>query len=296
MQCRLRPLDARLRARDGCALHSTHAMSRVRLYASEAIVIRHSNYGEADRILTLMTPELGKLRVIAKGVRKITSRKAGHVELFTRVKLLLARGRTFDIISQAETIETYRPLREDLLRGSYAHYLSELIDAFAQEGSEDSALYDLLVNGLDWIATAPDPALATRYFELRLLTITGYRPQLFRCARTGEAVNIDAPAGTGGPASVAFSPMEGGILSPPVARLARDASPLPVNVLGLLRALQTQPFDAVRDLEISTVAHAQAEQTLRRYLTFVLERTLRSTHFLRQLVAENRLESKTETS
>src|SRR5437016_3885105 len=109
-------------------------MNRVRLYASEAIVLRRMDYGEADRILTIMTPELGKLRVIAKGVRKVTSRKAGHVELFTRVKLLMARARTFDIVSQAETIEPYRPLREDLLRGSYAHYLSELIDVFAQEG------------------------------------------------------------------------------------------------------------------------------------------------------------------
>ena len=277
-------------------------MSRVRLYSSEAIVIRHSNYGEADRILTIMTPELGKLRVIAKGVRKITSRKAGHVELFTRVRLLLARGRTFDIISQAETVEAYRPLREDLLRGSYAHYLSELIDAFAQEGSEDSALYDLLANGLDWVSTAPDPALAVRYFELRLLTITGYRPQLFKCARTGDTVNIDAPAGASSPAgmpapvSISFSPMEGGILSPPVARLARDTFPVPVGVLRLLRVLQTQPFDAVKGLEVTQVAHAQAENTLRRYLTFVLERTLRSTYFLRQLISEDQLNSKPETS
>ncbi|MCL4507574.1 MAG: DNA repair protein RecO [Chloroflexi bacterium] len=271
-------------------------MSRVRLYASEAIVIRHSNYGEADRILTIMTPELGKLRVIAKGVRKITSRKAGHVELFTRVRLLLARGRTFDIISQAETVEAYRPLREDLLRGSYAHYLSELIDAFAQEGSEDSALYDLLANGLDWVSTAPDPALAARYFELRLLTITGYRPQLFKCARTGEAVNVDAATNAGSPLSVAFSPIEGGILSPPVARLARDTFSVPVGVLRLLRVLQTQPFDSIKTLDVSPVAHAQAEQTMRRYLTFVLERTLRSTYFLRQLVSEDQLNSKPETS
>ena len=126
-------------------------MNRVRLYNTEAIILRRTDFGEADRILTLMTPTLGKLRVIAKGVRKITSRKAGHVELFTRARLLLAHGRTFDIVSQAETVDAYRPLREDLLRGSYAHYLSELIDAFAQEGSEDQALYDLLVNGLTWL-------------------------------------------------------------------------------------------------------------------------------------------------
>jgi len=266
-------------------------MSRLRLYATEAIVIRHSNFGEADRILTLMTPELGKLRVIAKGARKITSRKAGHIELFTRVKLLLARGRTFDIVSQAETVEPYRPLREDLLRGSTAHYLSELIDVFAQEGSEDLALYDLLAEGLSWVADSPDPALAARYFEMRLLTITGYRPQLFKCVRTGEAVNIDAEyaqplAGVSPPLIVSFSPLEGGVLSVDAARLSRDAMPIPVSALRLLRVMQTRRYEEILALEITPAVHAQAEQVMRRYLNFVLERTLRSTHFLRQLVSE----------
>ena len=260
-------------------------MSRVRLVATEAIVLRHSNFGEADRILTLMTPQMGKLRVIAKGVRKITSRKAGHVELFTRVKVLLAHGRTFDIVSQAETIEAYRPLREDLLRGSYAHYLSELIDAFAQEGSEDSALYDLLANGLSWVAETRDPALAVRYFEMRLMTITGYRPQLFRCVRTGSAVDLDA-VDSADRLTVAFSPAEGGVLCAAAALQARDAIPLPAGVVRFLRILQTKPFEDISGLDLTPVLHAQAEQLMRRYLNFVLERTLRSTHFLRQLISE----------
>jgi DNA repair protein RecO (recombination protein O) len=241
------------------------------------------DFGEADRILTLMTPEMGKLRVIAKGVRKITSRKAGHVELFTRVQLLLARGRSFDIVSQAETIEPYRAVREDLLRSSFAHYICELIDVFAQEGSEDTALYDLLANGLSWLAEAPDPALAARYFELRLLTLTGYRPQLFRCVRTHEPIAIDNPAVR----FVAFSPMEGGVLSPAAAGQSRDTFALPVGALKLLRTMQTQPFEEVSSMDVSPALHAQAEQAMRRYLQFILERTLRSTHFLRQLERED---------
>ena len=216
-------------------------------------------------------------------MRKITSRKAGHVELFTRVRLLLARGRTFDIVSQAETIEPYRAVREDLLRSSLAHYLSELVDVFAQEGSEDTALYDLLANGLSWLAEAPDPTLATRYFELRLLTLTGYRPQLFRCARTNEPLNVDLPATR----FVAFSPMEGGVLSPAAAGQARDTFGVPVGALKLLRLLQTQPFEEISALEISPALHTQTEQVMRRYLQFILERSLRSTHFLRQLERED---------
>jgi DNA repair protein RecO (recombination protein O) len=258
-------------------------MNRVRLYNTEAIILRRMDYGEADRILTLMTPQMGKLRVIAKGARKITSRKAGHVELFTRVRVQLAHGRTFDIVSQAETVDAYRALREDLLRGSYAHYLSELIDAFAQEGSEDQALYDLLANGLTWLCNAPDPALAARYFELRLLTLTGYRPQLFRCARTGEPVDIENTNAQ----YVAFSPLEGGILCAAAAGQARDTLAVAISAVRLLRVLQTKPFEEIQGLELTPVLHGQTEQLMRRYLAFILERNLRSTHFLRQLESEN---------
>lgn len=90
---------------------------RPRVYSTEAIVLRRDDYGEADRLLTLLTPRSGKMRVMAKGARKTSSRKAGHVELFTRVTLMLARGRLFDIVTQAEAIETHRALREDLQRG-----------------------------------------------------------------------------------------------------------------------------------------------------------------------------------
>jgi hypothetical protein len=86
----------------------------------DAVVLRHSDYGEADRLLTLYTREQGKLRAIAKGVRKIQSRKAGHLEPFTRVALMLARGHDLWIVTQAETLNSFQPLREDLGRMSQA--------------------------------------------------------------------------------------------------------------------------------------------------------------------------------
>src|ERR687885_415233 len=89
---------------------------RSHVYRTEAIILRRSDFGEADRILTLYTPRYGKRRAIAKGVRKTTSRLAGHVELFTRVQLRLAEGRNLDIVTQAQIIAPYRALREDLER------------------------------------------------------------------------------------------------------------------------------------------------------------------------------------
>ncbi len=245
--------------------------------------MRRDDYGEADRLVTLLTPDYGKLRVLAKGARKPTSRKAGHIELFTRTRLLLARGRTFDLITQAELVEAHRPLREEIQRGALAHYLCELTERFAPEGSDAAPLYDLLADGLSWLCETRDPRLAARYFELRLLTLEGYRPQLFRCARTQSPLVDDAPG-----APVAFSPSEGGVLSNEAALLARDVFPLSRSGLALLRALQTQPFGAVRSLDVPRELHEHVERALQLYISVILERRPRTAAFLDRLAREMR--------
>ena len=151
---------------------------RGRLYRTEAIILKHNDLGEADRLFTVLTPFLGKLRLVAKGVRKPTSRKSGHLESFTRSQLLVARGRNLDIITQAEMVEPYLRLRRDLWRTSHAYYMGELVDRFSQERSENPPLYRLLSDALGWVCEAHDLALALRYFELSLLGLAGYRPQL----------------------------------------------------------------------------------------------------------------------
>lgn len=244
--------------------------------------MRRDDYGEADRLVTLLTPDYGKLRVLAKGARKPTSRKAGHIELFTRTRLLLAKGRAFDLITQAELVEAHRPLREEMHRGALAHYLCELADRFAPEGSDAAPLYDLLAEGLSWLCEARDPRLATRYFELRLLTLEGYRPELFRCART------QSPLADARGASVAFSPSEGGVLSDEAARLARDVFPLSHSALALLRVMQTQPFEVVQALDVSHELHAHVERALQLYIGAILERRPRAMIFLNRLAREMR--------
>jgi DNA repair protein RecO (recombination protein O) len=117
---------------------------RQRSLRVEAIVLRHSDWGEADRLLGLFTRELGKVRAIAKWVRKARSRKAGHLEPFTQVSLLLARGRDTLIVTQAEAVDAHLALREDLVRVGYAAYVIELLDRFTYEEGENTALYRLL--------------------------------------------------------------------------------------------------------------------------------------------------------
>src|SRR5918997_442218 len=160
--------------------HRREASSmRSRVYRTEAIVLRRSDFSEADRILTLYTPRFGKRRVIAKGVRKTTSRLAGHIELFTRVSLMLAEGRNLDIVTQAEIVAPYRALREDLERISYAYYVAELLDKLTTDEEGQSPAYGLLVETLDGLDQSFQPEGVVRRFELRLLAILGYRPYLF---------------------------------------------------------------------------------------------------------------------
>ena len=161
---------------------------RERTYRTEAIVLRRKDFGEADRMLTLFTPERGKLRVVAKGIRKPRSRKAGHLELFTCSRLLLAKGRDLDVITQAETVNAYRPLREDLLRGAYAAYAVELLDRFMPDEQENSELYALLRGALGWICVSPNLALTARYYELQLLSLAGFQPELRQCVAGGEKI------------------------------------------------------------------------------------------------------------
>ena len=119
--------------------------TRQRLYRTHAVVLRRRDYGDADRILTIFTPSLGKLEVIAKGIRKTTSRKAGHLELFTHTSLLLAQARTWDIISEAVTVESYRKIRNDLEKISRASYVCELVDCFTRADDENEPLWDLML-------------------------------------------------------------------------------------------------------------------------------------------------------
>jgi len=246
-----------------------------RLYRTDAIILRRSDFGEADRLLTVLTPERGKARLLAKGVRKITSRKAGHLELFMFTHLLVAKGRTWDIISQAEIVEAYRDLRENLDRTSLAYYLAELVDRFTEEHDPNAPLFELLALTLVQLSHAADPFVALRYFELHLLSLTGFQPQLHFCVACQEALE---PVENN-----YFHPAGGGTLCPKHGELQPHAEIIPLPVLKVLRYLQTEPWDRVANLQLTPATRQQVETLLLGYITFVLERQLKSVDFLRKL-------------
>lgn len=255
-------------------------MARERTYRSEAVVLRRVDFGEADRLLTLYSREHGKIKAIAKGARKPQSRKTGHVELFMRSQFFLAKGRNLDIITQAETIEPYVALRSDLVRMTYASYAVELLDRFTVEEDAHIGIYDLLVNGLGWFATAEDLLLAARYYELRLLSLSGFQPRLFQCVSCDEAVIEQDQF---------FSAELGGFLCPNCRNADRNALPVSAVAVKVLRYLQTRSWDVVQQLRLKKPLLHNLERVMHDYIVYTLERNLKSVEFLHRLRREAEL-------
>lgn len=252
-------------------------MGDERLYRTEAIVLRQQNLGEADRVLSLLTPEHGKIRAIAKGVRKPLSRKAGHLELFTRSRVLVARGRDMDVISQAELVEPYLPLRDDLVRISYASYFAELVDSFVGEGDENRAIYNQLAAGLGWLCKASNLRLTARYFEVRVLARAGFKPELRNCVLGGERINAEDQF---------FSFADGGVVCPACAQDHPRARPLSMGALKVLHYMQTRDYASVEKLRLRPALQRELEHLLSSALTYNLERRPKSTAFIHRLRRE----------
>lgn len=252
-------------------------MAKDRTFRSEAIVLKRTDFGEADRLLTLFSRERGKIRAVAKGARKPQSRKTGHVDLFMRTNFFFAEGRDLAIITQAEMVEAYPALREDLVRTTYAAYVVELLDRFTVEEDRHVNIYNLLADALGWLATSEDLLLAARFYELRLLSLTGFQPQLFRCVACGADIQEQDQF---------FSAELGGLLCPGCRLSDRNAQPISAIAVKVLRYLQTRDWATVSVLQLKRKLQHELERIMHFYLTFILERNLKSVDFLHRLREE----------
>jgi len=245
--------------------------AREHLYKSEALIIRRSDLGEADKILTIFTPNFGKLRVVAKGVRKVTSRLAGHVELFTRSQMLLAKARNLDIVTQSETVDPYRALHDDLSRIAHASYASELLDAFTADSLENYPVYKLTSEVFALISEDAHPDRVLRWFELQLLNYMGYAPELIQCVQCRGELQQTING---------FSPAQGGVVCAACRRMGvgRDLS---VNALKVLRLMQRNAYSAVSRVRLDADLSSELTGVMQSYITYTLERELRSAHFVK---------------
>ena len=255
---------------------------KFRSFRVEAVVLRHSDYGEADRLLTLYTRQLGKTRVMAKGARKIASRKAGHIEPFTHVKLQLSRGRDMLILTQADTVEAYLPIRDDLILTSHAAYVLELLDRFTYEDeSENSSIFRLLTETLSRLASISDSSsplsatwLVLRYYEMRLLDHLGFRPQLITCVNCGREIKAEDQF---------FSFSAGGVICPGCGKGLKHLHSISVEALKYLRHFQRSSYAEAARARTTLEVQQETETLMQGYFTYLLERELNTPGFLKKI-------------
>ena len=228
------------------------------LFRCNGIVLRTYKLGEADRIVSIVTDTHGKVRAVAKGIRKTKSRIGARLEPMSHVSLLIYKGRSdLDIVSQAESIENYRSVREDLDRLTHATALLEAVDLLSVEGQVDDRLYAMLGGALRSLNQA-DSALLVPAFYWKLLAHEGYEPSLDECVRCGGDGDI-----------VGFDPAAGGVTCRACTvglRVSDAAIDLMRRILGgqLAGALR-EPASAVTH-EVERLATASLEHQLERRL------------------------------
>jgi len=216
----------------------------MRAFKTEGIVLKRRDFGEADRILVVFTLARGKVSVVAKGVRRITSRRAGNVELLNRVTMFLYPGKQLYTLTEASSIDTYQKLKEDLTLSTYAYHIIELVDKLTVEEQENRILYELTVRVLERLSKNPRQ-IWIRAFEAKVLSNLGF---------------------------VSFQ--EG---------LGPHVKSVDLGVENLLKKLEVANWDEIGQMELREKEALEIERILRYYVERLIEGKLKSRQFLREI-------------
>lgn len=214
----------------------------MKAFKTEGIILKRKNFGEADRILTVFTLNRGKISIIAKGVRRITSRRAGNVELLNRVSMFLYPGKNFLILTEAESLDTFPKLKEDLTLSTYAYHIIELVDKLTAENQQNRILYGYFLEVLKKLEKNPRQILV-RAFEVKILSLMGF-------ANFQESLGLH---------------LEG----------------VSTDIKDLLKKLEANSWDEIEEMEVNQNQALELERILRYHIERTLESSLKSRQFLK---------------
>ena len=248
-----------------------------RRYTTDAIVLSRFDLGEADRVLTLITPGIGKRKAIAKGIRRPTSRIGGSLEPFAELTVALARGRTFDVVTQVSVGHAWLKLRDDLESAATAWYLAELADRSLEERHAAEPLYALLRRAYELLDAGMAPGRVARWFEMHLLDELGVRPEVDRCVECDRVLESDE--------RFRWVPPVGGVVCERCPGPPHDRTGLSLEALKLLKAYQRLDIEALAGLRLGPSVEAEVESALREFVRQALEREARSLAFLDEVRA-----------
>jgi DNA repair protein RecO (recombination protein O) len=248
-----------------------------RRYTTDAIVLSRFDFGEADRILTLITPGLGKLKAIAKGIRRPTSRLGGSLEPFAELQVSLARGRTFEVVTQVSVGHAWLNLRDSLESAATAWYLAELADRSLEERHAAEPLYTLLRRAYGLLDAGMAPGRVARWYEMHLADELGMRPEVDRCAECDRMLDAEG--------RFRWVPQLGGVICDRCPGPPHDRTGLTLDGLKLLKAYQRLDIEAIAALRLGDATEREVETAMRDFIRHALERDARSLAFLDEVRA-----------
>ncbi|HSX57888.1 MAG TPA: DNA repair protein RecO [Candidatus Saccharimonadales bacterium] len=245
----------------------------MRNFSTEGLVIKRKNFGEADSLVTIFTKNQGKITSIAKGVRKITSRRAPSLELFNQIKFFLYGNGKLPVLTEAASLQSFPNLKKDLDKLSLAYLILELLDQFLAEGQESQKLYLLLVEVLEEINETEDlekAKLLSSCFQIKLLREVGYLPELYQCVRCGEKLSEEKNF---------LAPNLGGLVDENCGKALVVNRPIEKDVIKVIRFLNKETVDDVTKLNLMRFDVAEISQILNYYTVFYLEKDLGAEKF-----------------
>lgn len=245
----------------------------MKLYKVRAVVLNSREMRDAHRILTLFSKEQGKIRVVAHGVVKPTSRKRGAVQPFSVTDFLLRQGRDMDSISECEGLEFFPGVWGDLDKLLYAGHFAELVDALTVDGNPQESIFFLIIKTLRELDKTADPELIARWFELRLIDLLGYLPDLTGCVNCGGEVI--------GP-TIGFSSQAGGLVCCSCA-IGVESIPCNRGTVAVMQTLLSWDINKINRLRVTQPARAQMYYIMRDYLQWHMEKRSRLMQFMDKL-------------
>ncbi len=247
-------------------------------YNGEALILKSRKHGEANLILTVFTADLGKMDVLARGVRKAKSRKAGHVEPFMLAGVSLRRSKWLPEVMEAQIRDAFPQCRNSLERIVHASYACELLDSLTQPqdpAGQSQHLFDLLHFTLQTMkGTQPPLTLLSCWYALQILTLTGFQMELQHCTECQREAQ---------PQACYFHLQHGGILCAQCGPAVERAERLPLDEFKTLRFLQRSNWALVTSFKFAAASLRECEGLLRRFVSSILERPLRTDRFRRQI-------------
>lgn len=249
------------------------------VYRSNVIILKSRNMGEADRVLMVLSEDLGKFQAVVKGARRERSRFVGSTLSFNYLKAMFFTGKNLDTLSQAELIHSFGKLREDLTSLAYASFWVELIDGFVPERVEVREVFQFLLAAFITLEQTADPALLNLAFQIRLLRLLGYQPELEECTHC-HSPRHESPG-----AEIHFSATAGGLICCGCRLHYSGLTRINPAQLDIIQRLSATDMRELASIQGEAIDFKTIGIILREFVEARLERPLKSRVFLDSLLS-----------